>query len=130
MTTRQRPPATALDVLDRVLDKGVVIAGIQLIGIHGCIVVASFQTYVELGARLAAGAAAPSPPAAGPSATAERRVAPPRRRRRRRAVQTAGLQCESGCTFAASALVGAAGSAPAEVPCPYARRRLCRLMPV
>jgi gas vesicle structural protein len=48
-------PGNFLDVLDRVLDKGIVIdgwgrvsvAGIDLIGIDGWVVVASIQTYLQ-----------------------------------------------------------------------------------
>ena len=47
--------ASLIDVLDRVLDKGIVIdgwgrvavAGIDLIGIEGWVVVASIQTYLQ-----------------------------------------------------------------------------------
>ncbi len=47
--------ATFIDVLDRVLDKGIIIdgwgqvavAGIDLIGIDGWVVVASIQTYLQ-----------------------------------------------------------------------------------
>lgn len=55
MTAVERQPGTFIDVLDRVLDKGVVIdgwgrvaiVGIDLMTIEGWVVVASIETYLR-----------------------------------------------------------------------------------
>jgi gas vesicle structural protein len=56
--------ASFVDVLDRVLDKGIVIdgwgrvsvAGIDLVGIDGWVVVASIETYLQYAESLGLGA--------------------------------------------------------------------------
>ena len=111
---RVAPQASVTEVLDRVLDRGIVIdawlrvsvAGITLIDVDARVVVASIETYVQRADAVAqAGFAAR--PAALPAARPARR---PRVR----------LQCESGCTFFRSAQ-----RCPASVRCPFDRGRAC-----
>jgi hypothetical protein len=55
MAVVERAPASLIDVLDRVLDKGIVIeawarvsvAGIDLVGFEGWVVIASIDTYLR-----------------------------------------------------------------------------------
>src|SRR5947199_3453451 len=63
--------ASFIDVLDRVLDKGIIIdgwgrvavAGIDLIGIDAWVVVASIQTYLQYADSLGLSSPVPEPPA-------------------------------------------------------------------
>jgi hypothetical protein len=130
------PRPSVVDVLDRVLDKGVVIdawvrvslVGIDLIDVKARVVVASIPTYVRWSeavnqAALAAPpgegtAAVPpaTPPAPPAPPTAPSR--PPRARRRRGARRVEAAQCAQGCTFTGAARV---------IRCPYDRRRRCTL---
>jgi hypothetical protein len=111
---RIAPQASVAEVLDRVLDRGIVIdawlrvsvAGITVIDIDARVVVASIETYVQQGEAVAQAALA-SRPAALPAARPARR---PRVR----------LQCESGCTF-----FRPAQRCPASVRCPFDRSRAC-----
>ena len=67
--------ASFIDVLDRVLDKGIIIdgwgrvavAGIDLIGIDGWVVVASIQTYLQYADSLGLSPRVPTSVAAGAS---------------------------------------------------------------
>jgi hypothetical protein len=118
------PQTTLIDVLDRVLDKGVVIdawvrvslIGIDLIAVDARVLVASIHTYVQYSDAIAhVGAAArPQPAASPPRVTlpetpcearlearptagpvpSTRRPAPARRRPRKVAVR-----CREGCTL-------------------------------
>lgn len=76
-----RSPTTLLDVLDRVLDKGIVVdahvricvTGVHLLDVDARIVVASIATYLTYSDVLAATVLASSPPhAGGLAALAER----------------------------------------------------------
>jgi gas vesicle structural protein len=128
-TTVQRvePQASVTDVLDRVLDRGIVIdawlrvsvAGIALIDVDATIVVASIDTYVRRADDLATAArAARSPAARG------RRLRPGERAARRRA-RPGAMQCAAGCTF-----TGRWSGSPATVRCPVDRRRVCAVAPL
>jgi hypothetical protein len=136
---RISPQAAPLDVLDRVLDKGIVIdawvkislAGIELVGLDARVIVASIDTYMRLaGATTAAATAAAVPGSAArpgrtaPSAVpaAPRRARPRPRRASRRGVTL--LRCERGCGFTESG-----GPPPRDVRCPYEAGRACRLQP-
>jgi hypothetical protein len=113
---RVAPQASVTEVLDRVLDRGIVIdawlrvsvAGITLIDIDARVVVASIDTYVQQAEAVAHAALASRP--------ADHPVARPARQPRAR------LQCESGCTFLRSAQ-----RRPASVRCPFDRSRACRV---
>jgi hypothetical protein len=88
MAVERAPGGTSLiDVLDRVLDKGIVIdawvrislVGIDLITVEARIVVASIETYLKYAE--AVGITSPIGRPALPAATAPARVSRPRRRR-------------------------------------------------
>src|SRR5919204_3244504 len=98
-------PTDVVEVLDRVLDRGIVIdvwlrvslAGLQLVDVDARIVVASIKTYVrEADAvatqRLLAGPEQPEPPAKRPEPR-------PRRRKPRAPRPAVMLRCPQGCTF-------------------------------
>jgi hypothetical protein len=132
---RAAPQASLSEVLDRVLDRGIVIdawlrvsvVGIDLIDVDARVVVASIDTYVRQSEALAHAGQVSRPavprkaaparlpeldeacPAAEPSAARPRRRRPPRR-----------LRCLFGCTF-----VRAANRCPATVRCPSDRSRTC-----
>jgi hypothetical protein len=125
---RCAPEASVAEVLDRVLDRGIVIdawlrvsvIGINLIDVDARIVVASISTYVrESDAIAQAGCAArpatPEPPPLLP--------APPAPRRPRRPRLT--LQCENGCTFTRGAT-----RCPVRVRCPSEHARVCSVAPL
>lgn len=67
-------PDTYLDVLERVLDKGIVIdaevrvslVGLEVLRIEAQVVVASFETYVAQGDLIKRITAAPEEPSSGP----------------------------------------------------------------
>jgi len=118
-----RLPATSssmLDVLERVLDRGIVIdawvgvslAGIRVLEVDTRIVVASLETHLP--------ESSPRPPAPEPSPALLRR----RRRRRVEPQPTSRLRCETGCTFEWAR----AARPPATMACPYRRRVRCRLV--
>ena len=114
---RVAPQLSVTEVLDRVLDRGIVIdawvrvsvAGISLIDIDARVVVASIRTYARHSDAFAAHASrlAPPPPAPLP---ARRRARRPRRK----------LRCDAGCTF-----IRRATRCPATVRCPAERGRVC-----
>ena len=120
MTVRRTAPqASITEVLDRVLDRGIVIdawlrvsvAGITLIDVDARVVVSSIDTYVRQPEAVAhALFGAPPGLAAGGAA-------PTRRRRPRPRVR---LHCADGCT-----LTRRAGRRPVTVRCPYERGRAC-----
>ena len=123
-TQRVAPHHSLVDVLDRVLDKGLVIdaglsvslAGIEIVGVDAQIVVASIQTYEGLASnaetrtttRLALRRSGRS------VATAD---AASRRRRPRR---TVNARCQHGCTF-----VMKRDALPSTVTCPFDGSRMC-----
>jgi gas vesicle structural protein len=119
---RVAPQHSLVDVLDRVLDKGLVIdmslnvslAGIDIVGVEAQIVVASIQTYEKV--------ASPTRPALRRSerfvATAD---AASRRRRPRR---TVNARCQHGCTF-----VMKRDALPSTVTCPFDGSRIGSVAP-
>ena len=117
---RSAPQASVTEVLDRVLDRGIVIdawlrvsvAGITLIDVDARVVVASIDTYVRHAEAVADTAVvarlhAPIEAEAAPVIAPPRAVTRPARRPRRR------LRCEAGCTF-----IRRARHCPATVRCP------------
>jgi hypothetical protein len=124
---RAAPRASLTEVLDRVLDRGIVIdawlrvsvAGIALIGVDARIVVASISTYVEDAPAVQEAAALAravfSAPGEAEATAPEPRPAPRRVR----------LQCASACTF-----LRPASRRPASVRCPSDRRRTCPVIAV
>jgi hypothetical protein len=123
MARKGVPQASVSDVLDRVLDRGVVIdawvrvsvAGIALLDVDARVVVASIETYVKHSEALA-----PTPLASRPAtarAARRARCRPGARRPRRRPV---ALHCAAGCTFRS-----AAQRPPVRMRCPSDRDRTC-----
>lgn len=127
------PRTSLVDVLDRVLDKGVVIdawvqvsvIGIDIIEVKARVVVASISTYVRLSGAVKKTALAAQPfEAESPALPPPRPAAPPgrriaRARGRRRSTATVPLvRCRDGCTFRRQ---------PGAVRCPYHRGRRCEL---
>jgi gas vesicle structural protein len=120
---RSEPQASVAEVLDRVLDRGIVIdawlrvsmAGIALIDVDARIVVAALDTHVEQTAAIADTQCAVRPAplvSAGRSGEAAR----PTRLRGRRVE----LRCDAGCTF-----VRRVSGSPGRVRCPSHRGRVC-----
>ena len=127
---RVQPQASVTEVLDRVLDRGIVIdawlrvslLGITLIDVDARIVVASIDTYVQRGDAVAAAVRpVPTETSGRPAHPTEEPVRRPTRSRGRRIP----LQCESGCTF-----VRRSSPASGRVRCPSERGRLCPVTPV
>jgi hypothetical protein len=127
---RARPQASVSEVLDRVLDRGIVIdawvrvsvAGITLIDVDARIVVASIETYVQRADALATtprGALPSTAPVAPCSGEAAAAGSPRPRARRVR------VWCEAGCTF-----VRRPSGSSISVRCPTDRGRLCPVAPV
>lgn len=156
MAVKKVPAASSsiLDVLERVLDRGIVIdawigvslAGLRVLELDTRIVVASLDTYLSRGEELAivVRAQRPALKLVSPNAVQDprRSSAPPpppiaslpRRRRgrqRKRGPQPAAaaspatrLRCESGCTFEWVKI----DSPPASMPCPYRKRTRCSVV--
>ena len=112
-----------IDVLDRVLDKSLVVdaslrgsfAGIEIVGVDAQIVVASTHTYEKLAGT---GAEARATARLRRSAAPVRTIVPaPRRRGPRR---TVNARCEHGCTF-----VMKRDALPSTVTCPFDGSRMC-----
>jgi hypothetical protein len=137
----QRQPPSVVDVLDRVLDKGVVViatvgvsvVGLRLIDLDARIVVSSIDTYVSRAATIEAVARA-RPVSAGPSRLSPRapdvesarlRMAHGRRRHaRRRPIPVTGvIRCLDGCTFARDTITLSGET----FTCPYRPGVRCRL---
>jgi len=126
-----RAPADVMEVLDRVLDRGIVIdawlrvsvIGLTLVDVDARVVVASIRTYVLEGDAVAGqGTMARS----GPSRAAAKRPAaalPKPARRRRPAPAKVMLRCTEGCTFLRSSL-------KSPVRCPSDHTRSCAVTPV
>jgi hypothetical protein len=124
MASKEAPQANVSDVLDRVLDRGVVIdawvrvsvAGLTLLDVDARVVVASIETYVQHSEAVAATPLA-SRPAPEPTARRARgrpnAARPPRRR-------PVALRCDAGCTFRSSAK-----RPPTRMRCPSERGRTC-----
>ena len=126
-----RAPSDVLEVLDRVLDRGIVIdawlrvsvAGLTLVDIDARVVVASFRTYVLEGDTIAGQGAVARPSRA--EAPAKRPALPAARRARRKAAASAKimLRCSEGCTFLRA-------SRRSPLRCPSDRSRACAVTPV
>jgi len=137
---RTAPRASGIEVLDRVLDKGIVIdaqarvslAGVHLIDIDVRVIVASIETYLAYSDELAAVPAQAPVRAADPAPDSP--LTPPRmagdgqrkrirkegtRPRRRTARQ---LQCAQGCTFTGA-------QTRERVRCPYRPDAMCAVGP-
>lgn len=107
-----RAPTDLLEVLDRVLDRGIVIdawlrvsvVGLALVDVDARIVVASIRTYVS-DAEAVAGRGTVARPASQVTKRAVPRRAPVRARARRPRQPAAKvmLRCPEGCTFLRSA---------------------------
>jgi hypothetical protein len=119
-------PASVSEVLERVLDRGIVIdawlrvsvAGITLLDVDARVVVASIETYVQHSEALAQTSLASRPGHRQPRPRrASGRTPAAAHRRARLPVE---LRCESGCTFRRSTT-----RTPATVRCPSDRRRAC-----
>jgi len=119
-TERLASQESLLDVLDRVLDKGLVIdaslrasvSGIQIIGVDAHVVVASIQTYEALAASAAEPQRAARPLRRRSATPTAATGAAPRRRRRVR--DGVNVRCERGCTF-----VMKRTDLPSTVTCPF-----------
>ena len=126
-----RAPSDVLEVLDRVLDRGIVIdawlrvsvAGLALVDIDARVVVASFRTYVLEGDTIAGQGTVARPSRA--EAPAKRPALPAPRRARRKAAAPAKvmLRCAEGCTFLRA-------SRRSPLRCPSDRSRACAVSPV
>jgi hypothetical protein len=123
MVNKEAPQASLCEVLDHVLDRGVVIdawvrvsvAGLALLDVDARVVVASIETYVQHSEALAE---APLVSRPAPKATrARRRPDAAARRHRQPAV---ALRCAAGCTFRS-----AAKRPPGRMRCPSERGRIC-----
>ena len=123
------PRTSYVDVLDRVLDKGLVIdawlrvsvAGLTLVNVDARVVVASIGTYIKSSVALGA-----SPIAAPSSASAPAALMPREARRRRRPAgrPRTFYRCQHGCTFALDRR-----AREATVACPFDGGRACALTP-
>ena len=126
-----RAPSDVLEVLDRVLDRGIVIdawlrvsvVGLTLVDIDARVVVASFRTYVLEGDSIA-GQDTVSRPSHVASPT-KRPALPAPRRARRRAEPRAKvmLRRAQGCTFLRA-------SRRSPLRCPSDHSRSCAVSPV
>ena len=119
------PQASLAEVLDRVLDRGIVIdawvrvslVGITLIDVDARVVVASIKTYVRESDAMAHTMPAARPAVLrAPAPDVPRRPAPARREPR----PPRTLQCGYGCTFTRRA-----GRQPAKVRCPSDPQQRC-----
>jgi gas vesicle structural protein len=122
-----RAPADVIEVLDRVLDRGIVIdawlrvsvVGLELVDIDVRVVVASFQTYVNEADALAGQGSV----SRGEPAQTEAKRPARRPRRRAEAPTKIMLRCAEGCTFLRR-------SARSPVRCPSDRARSCAVSAV
>jgi hypothetical protein len=121
----QRQPPGVVDILDRVLDKGVVViatvgvsvVGLRLIDLDARVVVSSIETYVSQASVIEA--VAHARPVDRWSDSTRRHA----RRRQRRPTIGALVRCSDGCTFARDTMTVTRGS----IACPYRRGVSCRL---
>jgi len=129
-----RAPSDVLEVLDRVLDRGIVIdawlrvsvVGLTLVDIDARVVVASFRTYVLEGDAVAGTGSVsrpghPETPAKRPAIAGGSHPKP--RRRRRPAPAKIMLRCAEGCTFLRA-------SSRSPVRCPSDHSRTCAVSAV
>jgi len=129
---------STVDVLERVLDKGIVIdaqidiavAGISLINVKARVLVSSFRTYLRYADALAASAPTPqlrplSSRAVVPSA-GQSRPAPRARQQRARRAARVTLTCANGCTFLRRLDEWQSADS---VSCPYRGGTVCVLKP-
>ena len=138
-----RQPPSLVEVLDRVLDKGVVViatigvsvVGLRLVDVDARVVMTSIDTYIARSDEIEAAAyARPLPrrqnalPADGDPAAPRRDAArstprksprPARRRRARPALEI--VSCPTGCTFERTAIASVDGT----IACPYGRGSRC-----
>jgi hypothetical protein len=136
MSIRRSVPRTStIDVLDRILDKGVVIdaqvrvsvAGLHLVDIDARVIVASIQTYVKHAAEVAdverqlrvTIIAEPKPLPVVPEPVLRRA---PARRRRPRAHALIAYRCRRGCAFWRTPSSPRSGDVTA---CPYRPDVVC-----
>ena len=124
-----RAPSDVLEVLDRVLDRGIVIdawlrvsvVGLELVDIDARVVVASIRTYVLDSDAIAGQGMVARPGITGTTAKRPAKRASRHRRTRRRAAAPRAkvmLRCAEGCTFLRA-------SARSPVRCPSDRSRAC-----
>ena len=127
-----RAPSDVLEVLDRVLDRGIVIdawlrvsvVGLALVDIDARVVVASFRTYVTDGDAVAGRGSMTRPdPDETPAKRPEPRPTPRPRRTPGEPRQKVMLRCAEGCTFLRA-------SRRSSVRCPSDRARTCAISPV
>jgi gas vesicle structural protein len=134
---RAAPRTSTIDVLDRILDKGVVIdaqlrvslVGLHLVDIDARVIVSSIETYVKHASEVAVADRRPhvmvlAEPVAAVRERASRRASP-RRHPRPRAQALAVYRCQSGCAFSRPPL--SRGEAAA---CPYRADTTCELQRV
>jgi gas vesicle structural protein len=121
---RAAPQASVTEVLDRVLDRGIVIdawlrvsvVGITLIDVDAHVVVASIDTYGRHSDSVTSAVLASR-------STTQLQTAAVARPRTRRPVHR--LRCDEGCT-----VVRRAHRCPAKVHCPSEQGRICPVAPM
>jgi hypothetical protein len=127
-----RAPVSVIEVLDRVLDRGIIIdawlrvsvVGLTLVDIDARVVVASFHTYVTDGDAVGGRGRVKRPdPEEPPAKRPERRPTPRRRRTPGERRPKVMLQCPQGCTFLRA-------SRRSSVRCPSDRARICAVSAV
>ena len=127
-----RAPVSVIEVLDRVLDRGIVIdawlrvsvVGLTLVDIDARVVVASFHTYLTDGDAVAGRGSVGRPdPENIPAKRPERRPTSRRRRTPGEPRPKVMLRCPQGCTFLR-------GSHRSSVRCPSDRARICAVSAV
>jgi len=134
---RSAPRTSTLDVLDRILDKGVVIdaqvrvsvVGLHLVDIDAHVLVASFATYVkhaaevvDVGRRLRVTLVEPPKPL--PQVSEPSGGRPRARRHRARREALTAYRCQKGCAFWRTTSSARSGDVTA---CPYRRGVVCEL---
>jgi hypothetical protein len=132
---RAAPRTSTIDVLDRILDKGVVIdaqirvslIGLRLVDIDARVIVSSIQTYVKHAAEVAEAERQPRVTMVTASTTPERAARRPLRRRapRPRAQALIAYRCRQGCAFWRSPASSPRGGVAAV--CPYRPDATCEL---
>ncbi len=132
---RAAPRTSTIDVLDRILDKGVVIdaqlrvslVGLHLVDIDARVIVSSIETYVKHASEVAAAdrrprvTVLPEPAAAAVRERAPRRASP-RRPPRPQAQALVVYRCQDGCAFSRPPL-----SRGETAACPYRADTTCEL---
>ena len=126
-----RAPSDVLEVLDRVLDRGIVIdawlrvsvVGLTLVDIDARVVVASFRTYVLEGDAVAGTGAVSRPGSIETPAKRPAIAAAPKPKRRKPVPSKVMLRCAEGCTFLRA-------SKRSPLRCPSDRSRSCAVSAV